>query len=262
MTNGEKLCIDFPDMHYTLSEKQPRRVVTTIGVCASFDLDWWNAEYKEPTTKNCESCRNFGSHHGICEICKDNKCWTEVEPTTRNCLGCKYSKDNHNAGTEECHLCMWENQYTPTTKNDLGVDCIDRVGLLKAMDTWDKFGYSTRYGLERLDKNDKGFVPYVKYEDMVECVKGMPSVTPQEPRWIPCSEKKPDKGGEYLLWGKIDESEEEDYCFIGDYYEFDEVFGTEISNYDPTTLGFLDTEIEKYYSVVAWMPLPLPWKGK
>ena len=50
----------------------------------------------------------------------------EQEPTTRNCFGCKHSKDNHNAGTEECHLCMWENQYTPTTKNDLGVDCISR----------------------------------------------------------------------------------------------------------------------------------------
>ena len=43
------------------------------------------------------------------------------ESGIRNCSGCKYSKDNHNAGTEECHLCMWENQYTPTTKNDLGV---------------------------------------------------------------------------------------------------------------------------------------------
>ena len=105
----------------------------------------------------------------------------EQEPNIRNCFGCKYSKDNHNAGTEKCHLCMWENQYTPTTKNDLGVDCISRAELLKAMDTWDKFGYTTRYGLERLDRDDKGFVPYVKYEDMVNCIKGMPSVTPQEP---------------------------------------------------------------------------------
>lgn len=39
--------------------------------------------------------------------------WLEQESTTRNCFGCKYSKDNHNADTEECHLCMWENQYTP-----------------------------------------------------------------------------------------------------------------------------------------------------
>lgn len=33
---------------------------------------------------------------------------------TRDCFGCKHSKDNHNAGIEECHLCMWENQCTPT----------------------------------------------------------------------------------------------------------------------------------------------------
>ena len=48
------------------------------------------------------------------------------EPTTKNdiraCKSCVYSKDGKCAGTEECHLCMWENQYTPTTKNDLGVD--------------------------------------------------------------------------------------------------------------------------------------------
>ncbi len=102
---------------------------------------------------------------------------------------------------------------------------------------------------------------FVEYEDIANKVIGkLPSVTPQEPRWIPCSEKKPDKGGEYLLWGKIDESEEENYCFIGDYHEFDEVFGIEISNYDPETLGFLDTEIEEYYSVVAWMPTPTPYE--
>lgn len=41
----------------------------------------------EPTTKTCKTCRNFGTHHGICEICKDNKCWTEKEPTTKNDLG-------------------------------------------------------------------------------------------------------------------------------------------------------------------------------
>ena len=41
--------------------------------------------------------------------------YLEQEPTTRNCFGCKYSKDNHNARTEECHLCMWESQYKPKT---------------------------------------------------------------------------------------------------------------------------------------------------
>lgn len=46
MTNGEVLCILFPNMHYTLSDKSPR-VVTTIGVASSFDLEWWNAPYKK-----------------------------------------------------------------------------------------------------------------------------------------------------------------------------------------------------------------------
>lgn len=44
-TNGEALCMLFSNMHYTLSDKSPR-VVTTIGVASSFDIDWWNAPYK------------------------------------------------------------------------------------------------------------------------------------------------------------------------------------------------------------------------
>jgi len=48
-TNGEILCSIFPDMHYTLSEKTPR-VVTTIGVASSFDIDWWNSPYKRGET--------------------------------------------------------------------------------------------------------------------------------------------------------------------------------------------------------------------
>lgn len=45
MTNGQKLIIDFPNMRYTIFEN---RVITTIGVAASFDLEWWNDEYKDP----------------------------------------------------------------------------------------------------------------------------------------------------------------------------------------------------------------------
>ena len=131
-----------------------------------------------------------------------------------------------------------------TTKNDLGVDAVSRQAVIDLM----------------MQKWGENFSGDDAMQESIDAIRVMPSVTPQEPRWIPCSEKKPDKGGEYLLWGKIDESEEEDYCFIGDYHEFDEVFGTEISNYDPKTLGFIDTEIEEYYSVVAWMPLPKPYE--
>lgn len=82
MTNGEKLCIDFPNMHYTLSEKQPRRVVTTIGVCASFDLDWWNTEYKNDKVDckhtDCNNCVN----HKYCDY-ESNK--SEI-PTSSDCV--------------------------------------------------------------------------------------------------------------------------------------------------------------------------------
>ena len=72
----------------------------------------------------------------------------------------------------------------PTTKNNLAVDCIDRAELLKAMDTWDKFGNDPNVGLIplRTPALQDRYVPYVKYDDMVNCVKGIPSVTPQEPR--------------------------------------------------------------------------------
>ena len=66
-------------------------------------------------------------------------------------------------------------------------DLISRDELLKAIDTWDKFGYSARYGLERLDKDDIGYVPYIHYDDVIKCIEGMPSVNPQESKtgcWI------------------------------------------------------------------------------
>lgn len=86
------------------------------------------------------------------------------ESGIRNCSGCKYSKDNHNAGTEEYHLCMWENQYTPTTKNDLGVDCISREDTLRIMRV-NQFIHDGEWAM-KLSMNE---------------IKDLPSVTPQEP---------------------------------------------------------------------------------
>lgn len=42
------------------------------------------------------------------------------------------------------------------------------------MDTWDKFGFSHSGEFVREPKNDD-YVPYVRYEDMVNCVKNMPT---------------------------------------------------------------------------------------
>ena len=42
-TNGDVLISLYPNLKYTI---QNGRVITTIGVASSFDLDWWNAPYQ------------------------------------------------------------------------------------------------------------------------------------------------------------------------------------------------------------------------
>lgn len=78
-------------------------------------------------------------------------------------------------------------------------------------------------------------------------------------RWIPVSEELPKEDGEYLLWGKIDE-DEENYIFIGEYDSCGEQFGIWQEQFDRTTLGCLGSEFFEYSSVIAWQPLPQPYE--
>lgn len=149
MTNGEKLKEIFPDIKIITQYDNPfgdRFMVFTLNnEDMQVNIDWWNAEYKEPTT--------------------------------RNCFGCRYAKDNHNAGTEECHLCMWENQYTPTTKDDLGVDTDKLIADCEKMSfDFEIFGRPMKALLLDAVKN---------------IVKDLPSVTPIRPKghWIINKEK-------------------------------------------------------------------------
>ena len=67
-------------------------------------------------------------------------------------------------------------------------DAISRKELLKAIDTWDKFGVDDTNSLFRLDNLSlPHYVPYMHYDDVVKCIKGIPSVNLQEPKtgyWI------------------------------------------------------------------------------
>ena len=80
-------------------------------------------------------------------------------------------------------------------------------------------------------------------------------------RWIPVSERLPEEDGEYLLFGKIDE-DEENYLFIGEYDSCGEQFGIWQEQYDRSTLGCLGSEFFEYARVIAWMPLPEPYKAE
>lgn len=58
---------------------------------------------------------------------------------------------------------------------------ISKTELLKAIDTWDKFGVDDTNSLFRLDNLSlPHYVAYIHYDDVVKCIKGMPSVKPQE----------------------------------------------------------------------------------
>ena len=54
-------------------------------------------------------------------------------------------------------------------------DLIKKSELLKAMDTWDKFGYDEHSKLTRIGSTNEEYVSYVRYEDMVNCVMNMPT---------------------------------------------------------------------------------------
>ena len=55
-------------------------------------------------------------------------------------------------------------------------DAISRDELLKAIDTWDKFGCDAD---TKLVPYQDHYIPYIHYDDVVKCIKGMPSVTPK-----------------------------------------------------------------------------------
>lgn len=69
--------------------------------------------------------------------------------------------------------------------------------------------------------------------------------------WTPVSERLPKEDGDYILWGKVTEDDEEEYLFIGGYDSCREKFG-----------DWLNSEFYEYNRVIAWMPSPKPYKAE
>lgn len=55
-------------------------------------------------------------------------------------------------------------------------DAVSRAELLRAIDTYDKFGCDAN---TKLVPYQDYYVPYIHYYDVVNCIKGMPPVTPK-----------------------------------------------------------------------------------
>lgn len=86
----------------------------------------------------------------------------------------------------------------------------------------------------------------------------------QEPKWIPVSERLPEKRGDYLVTQKATFT---DYVYIS-------VAGYALNLYDVDEYDFADKKRSGWYEydsewgyrelddVIAWMPLPQPYKAE
>lgn len=98
----------------------------------------------------------------------------------------------------------------------------------------------------------------------INILKELPPATPQEPIWIPVSEKLPNDRDWYLgIFKEPDTGWINPLPFICDYVGHE----TKATTKDHWILrGFTDRDehIDHYFNLecVAWMPLPLPWKGE
>ena len=127
-------------------------------------------------------------------------------------------------------------------------DAISREELLKAIDTWDKFGYTETGCFVREPKGD--YVPYIHYVDVIKCIKGMPSVTQKSGKWIPVSERLP---------------EDRRTVFVTAYWH--ETYQVMMASYYGDGLWWCVPfnncgEHMQRLNPKAWMPLPEPYKAE
>ena len=114
MTNGEKMQAVFPDIEMW-GESKDTLDYSLGGMIHRVTKSFWNAEYKEPTTKN-----NCAEQNG--------------------CITC--SLDD---GDDCCRKLYEESMQEPTTKNNSDVDCISRKQAIDAFpDLLPNMGYNKK----------------------------------------------------------------------------------------------------------------------
>ena len=110
----------------------------------------------------------------------------------RLCNECYLNYEQGNMGQQVEYLRM----SIEALKQEPCEDAISRDELLKAIDTWDKFGCDAD---TKLVPYQDHYIPYIHYDDVVKCIKGMPSVNPQPEtgRWIAVENEEMETVGYY-----------------------------------------------------------------
>ena len=85
------------------------------------------------------------------------------------------------------------------------------------------------------------------FNQCMDYIDSAPTIKPKQGEWIPCSERLPSENGRAYLTYQCCEDTRRGWCQVLDYYD-----GWNCTKQDR------ESEIK---GVVAWMPLPDPWKG-
>lgn len=81
-----------------------------------------------------------------------------------------------------------------------------------------------------------------RQHEIIDIIEGMPSAQPEQ-RWIPCSERLPEHGGRYLI-SVLDGINRR----------------TTVAPYLPRCKAWAMNGRMAYWKVIAWLPLPEPYK--
>ena len=173
----------------------------------------------------------------------------ELEPTTKNDLPhCQHTDEEIAKSFIEDVEAVKDQLHT---KNDLGVDCIDRAQAQTEIEM-----NASRYTIAK-ERGGMGQVEWsdqlIKISDAVDIIRTLPPVTPQEPNWIKCSEHLPNFDVDVLATTK----EYGDVVKVTRWRTILKDCGWEWVLVD-------DTEGNVYNSdeIIAWMPLPEPYKAE
>ena len=102
---------------------------------------------------------------------------------------------------------------------------------------------SRQAAIDKLKREEKIFYSPAGLKYLIGAVRDLPSARPQQ-RWIPCSERLPEESGRYII-SALDG--------IGRR--------TTVALYQSRYKAWTMTGRMAYWNVVAWMPLPEPYKG-